>query len=137
MSHYVECQSEFRDPQALVAALIECGFDKSQIEVHAEAVPLYGYKGDQRAQQAHIVIRREHVGTAANDVGWERQPDGKYRAWISEYDSRHRFNEAMQNRVKQEYAYGLISRQARALGRTVTRERLPGGELRVLIGGYR
>ena len=51
MSHYVECQTEFRDPQALVAALIECGFTQEQIEVHAEAVPLSGYRGDQRAQQ--------------------------------------------------------------------------------------
>jgi hypothetical protein len=33
MSHYVECQTEFRDAQALVAALIECGFAAEQIEV--------------------------------------------------------------------------------------------------------
>ena len=137
MSHFVECQTEFRDPQALVAALVECGFQESQIEVHAEAVPLYGYQGDQRPQRAHIVIRRQHVGPAANDVGWERLTDGTYRAWVSEYDGRHRFSEQMQNKIKQEYAYGLINRQARALGRTVARERLPGGELRVLISGYR
>ena len=137
MSHFVECRTEFRDPQALVAALVECGFQESQIEVHAEAVPLYGYQGDARPQRAHIVIRRQHVGPAANDVGWERQPDGTYRAWISEYDGRHRFSEQMQNKIKQEYVCGLINRQARALGRTVTRERLPSGEIEVTIGGYR
>ena len=137
MSHFVECRTEFRDRQALVAALVECGFQESQIEVHAEAVPLYGYQGDVRPQKAHIVIRRQHVGPAANDVGWERQPDGTYRAWISEYDGRHRFDEAMQNRIRQEYAYQVISRQQRTRGRAVTRERLPGGELRVLIEGYR
>jgi hypothetical protein len=113
MSHFVECQTEFRDPQALVAALVECGFAADQIEVHAEAVPLYGYQGDVRPQKAHIIIRREHVGTAANDVGWERQADGTYHAWISEYDQRHRFNAEMQNRVKQEYAYQVIARQQR------------------------
>jgi hypothetical protein len=80
MSHFVECKTEFRDPQALVAALIECGFAAEQIEVHPEAVPLLGYQGDVRPQQAHIVIRREHVGSGANDVGWERQSDGSYRA---------------------------------------------------------
>ena len=32
MSHFVECQTEYRDPQALVAALIECGFAAEQIE---------------------------------------------------------------------------------------------------------
>ena len=100
-------------------------------------MPLYGYQGDQRPQRAHIVIRRQHIGSGVNHVGWERLPDGTYRAWISEYDGRHRFSEHMQDRIKQEYAYQVIRRQARALGRTVARERLPGGELRVLIGGYR
>ncbi len=76
MSHFVECRTEFRDPQALVAALVECGFDASQIEVHAEGVPLYGYQGDVREQKAHIVVRRQHVGTGANGVGWGRQEDG-------------------------------------------------------------
>ena len=137
MSHFVECQTEFRDPHALVAALIECGFQESQIEVHQEAVPLYGYQGDQRAQKAHIVIRRQHVGSAANDVGWEKQPDGTYRAWISEYDSRHRFNAEMQNRIKQEYAYHAVARQQRAQGRTVQRRELENGEIEVVIGGYR
>ncbi len=137
MSHFVECQTEFRDPQGLVEALVECGFQESQIEVYQEAVPLYGYRGDERPQRAHIVIRRQHVGQAANDVGWERQPDGTYRAWISEYDGRHRFDQAMQNRVKQEYAYQVIARQQRARGRTVARERLPSGEIEVTIGGYR
>lgn len=137
MSHFVECKTEFRDPQALVAALIECGFAADQIEVHAEAVPLYGYQGDKRAQHAHIVIRRQHVGRAANDVGWERLPDGTYRAWISEYDRRHRFNTEMQGRVRQEYAFAVIQRQQRDRGRCVSRERLPSGEIEVTIGGYR
>ncbi len=137
MSHFVECQTEFRDPQALVAALIECGFAVEQIEIHAEAVLLYGYHGDVRPQRANIVIRRQHVGTAANDVGWERQADGSYRSWISEYDSRHRFQPAMQNRIRQEYAYQVIARQQRARGRSVSRERLPSGEIEVTIAGYR
>ena len=123
--------------QALVAALIECGFEQDQVEVHEEAVPLYGYQGDVRRQRAHIVIRRQHVGTAANDVGWERLPDGTYRSWISEYDQRRRFDQAMQDRIKQEYAYQVIARQQRARGRSVERQRLPGGELEVTIGGYR
>ena len=137
MSHFVECQTEFRDPQSLVAALVECGFEAPLIEVHQHAVPLYGYQGDLRQQKARIVVRRQHVGQAANDVGWERQADGTYRAWISEFDRRHRFNEAMCNRVKQEYAYQVIARQQRARGRTVSRERLPSGDIEVVIMGYR
>jgi len=137
LSHYVECQTEFRDPQALVAALMECGFQESQVEVHQEAVTLYGYQGDERPQKAHIVIRRQHVGQAANDVGWERLVDGTYRAWISEYDQRHRFNERMRNRVAQEYAAAVVTRQQRALGRSVVRRQLEGGEIELVVGGYR
>ena len=102
MSHYVECRPGFKDRRALIEAIVAAGFDRSQIETHEEAVPLFGYQGDRRPERAHIVIRREHVGTAANDVGWERLPDGTYRAWISEYDQRHRFNAETQNRMKQE-----------------------------------
>ena len=137
MSHYVECKPGFKDCEALIGALVAIGFDRTQIEVHEKSVPLYGYQGDQRLQRAHIVIRRQHVGQAANDVGWERMPDGMYRAWISEYDSRHRFNEQIQNRIKQEYAYHAVARQQQALGRTIQRRELENGEIEVVIGGYR
>ena len=137
MSHFVECQTEFRDPQALIASLAECGFEESQIEVHEQPVALYGYQGDERPQRAHIVIRRQHVGQAANDVGWEQMADGTYRAWISEYDARHRFNLEAQNRIKQEYAFHAVRRQQVALGRTVERRMLDTGEIEVVIGGYR
>ena len=135
MSHYVECRPRFKDRQALVDALLAVGFSREQIELHDEAVPLYGYRGDRREQRAHVVIRRQHVGPAANDVGWERLPDGTHRAWVSEYDGRHRFDAAMQNRIKQEYAYSAVARQQHALGRTVERRMLATGEIEVTIGG--
>ncbi len=98
---------------------------------------MFGYQGDVRPQKASIIIRRQHVGTAADDVEWERQPDGSYRARISEYDVRHRFQPALQNRIRQQYAYQVIAHQQRARSRTVTRERLPSGEIEVTIEGYR
>ena len=137
MSHYVECKPGFKDQRALIEALVAVGFDRSQIESHEEAVPLYGYFGDERPQRAHIVIRQQHVGQAANDVGWERLLDGTYRAWISAYDGRYRFNPEMLNRIKQEYAYHAVARQQRALGRTIQRRELENGEIEVVIGGYR
>jgi hypothetical protein len=137
MSHYVECKPGFKDQQALIEALVAVGFDRTQIEIHEETVALYGYQGDERPQRAHVVIRRQHVSTGANDVGWERTPDGTFRAWISEYDARHRFKPEMQNRIKQEYAFQAVARQQRAMGRTVQRRELENGEIEVLIGGYR
>lgn len=137
MSHYVACRPNFKDRQALIDALRVVGFPADQIEVHDTAQPLYGYRGDERAQRAHVIIRRQYVGPAANDVGWERLPDGTYRAWISEYDGRHRFDAAMQNRIAQEYAYAALARQQQALGRTIERRALPTGAIEVTIGGYR
>ena len=107
----------------MVAALVECGFQEAQIEVQDEATALYGYQSDVRPQQAHLIIRRNHIGFGANDVGWERQPNGAYRAWISEFDAgvgpfNHRqatarFNQTMQNKIRQEYAFQVIHRQQR------------------------
>ncbi len=137
MSHYVECKPGFKDREALIEALVAVGFGRDQIEVYEQAAPLYGYRGDERPQRAHIVIRREHVGPAANDVGWERLPDGTYRAWISEYDARHRFDPALQDRIKQEYAVAAVTRQARATGRTVDRRQREDGAIVLRIAGYR
>jgi hypothetical protein len=133
----VECKPGFKDQQALIEALVAVGFERSQIEVHQAAVPLFGYRGDERPQRAHVAIRRQHVGPAANDVGWERQPDGTFRAWISEYDTRTRFNAQLQNRIKQEYAVAILSRQARTLGRTVQRQQREDGAIELRIAGYR
>jgi len=68
---------------------------------------------------------------------WARLPDGTYRSWISEYDQWHRFDQAMQNRTKQEDAYQVIARQQRARGRSVERQRLPSGKIEVTIAAYR
>lgn len=137
MSHFVECRPGFTDRAALVDALVAVGFERDQIEVHKQAVPLFGYQGDQRPQRAHVVIRRQHVGKAANDVGWEQCSDGTIRSWISEFDTRHRFDEAMQRRIRQEYACAAVTRQQRALGRQVERRMLPDGEIELQVSGYR
>lgn len=52
-----------------------------------EAVPLYGYQGDRRAETAAIIVRRHHIGAASNDLGFARTAQG-YVPVISEYDQR-------------------------------------------------
>ena len=34
------------------AALVACGFDRSQIEIHDQPVALFGYQADERPQRA-------------------------------------------------------------------------------------
>lgn len=93
MSHYNGFETTITDQEALVRALCRCSkresgkvFDKSMVEVHKDAVHLYGYHGDRREQTAHVIIRRNHVGSAANDIGFVKE-DGKFQAIISDYDS--------------------------------------------------
>ena len=85
MSAYITLKTPMVDEECLLAALADVGFDRGKVEVHASPVQLVGYQGDRRAQAAHIVIRRQHVGGASNDVGFLATPTG-YQAFVSGYD---------------------------------------------------
>jgi len=97
MSHYVDVYTVVRDQDALVKALERMGF-KGKIEVVATAQALVGYEGDKREQKAHVIIRRQHVGAASNDIGFERMPNGQFVSHISEYDQ-HQYNQKWQNQL--------------------------------------
>ena len=57
------------------------------VEVHKEPQSLFGYQGDRRQEKANVIVRRCHVGPAANDLGFLRKPDGSYSAIVSAFDS--------------------------------------------------
>jgi hypothetical protein len=73
-----------KDRRLLLAALADLGY--SEVE-EGEALPLYGYQGDRRPETAELVVRRRHLGSASNDVGFARTPAG-YVPIVSEYDRR-------------------------------------------------
>ena len=85
MSKYVAFpEISFKDSGLLLAALADLGYN--QVD-DGEALPLFGYAGDQRPETAEIVVRRRHLGAASNDLGFARGPRG-YTPIISEYDQR-------------------------------------------------
>lgn len=87
MSKYTTVETEFKDGESLVQAIIEAGY--SAVQVHEKAVQLVGYLGDKRSQTAEIVIPRNTkggLGGSSNDLGFKRQPNGSYVAWISDHD---------------------------------------------------
>ena len=51
------------------------------------ALPLYGYEGHRRDETAELVIRRQHLGPASNDLGFRHTAKG-YVPVISEFDQR-------------------------------------------------
>lgn len=85
MSHFVDIETELTNTKALVRTLERMGF-KGKIEIYDTLHTIYGYKGDERPEQAHVIIRKKYVGSSSNDIGFERKANGKFVAHISEFD---------------------------------------------------
>ena len=73
MSEFHLIETKFKDQSVLVSTLKEMGYSP---EIHKKAKNLQGYQGDKRNQKAHIIIPRKQVGTASNDVGFEKNEKG-------------------------------------------------------------
>jgi Protein of unknown function (DUF1257) len=113
MSHYSLIQTEFRDEDILIDTLreLEPGWE---LELHSTPVNLYGYENDVRPERAHIVIRRQYVGRASNDIGFVHEGNA-YRAIISDYDSTAHGSEWL-SRLTQLYAKNKVLKQMRIQG---------------------
>lgn len=74
----------FKDRRLLLAALADLGY--ATVE-EGDALSLFGYQGDRRTETAEIVVRRQHLGAASNDLGFAKTPLG-YVPMVSEYDLR-------------------------------------------------
>lgn len=132
MSLYLEMTTEFSDVECLKKALEELGF-KGKVEVHQTAQNLYGYHGDIRPQKAHVIIRRQYVGGASNDLGFERQVNGTYKAIISEYDEKCGYNGKWLGKLKQAYTVEKIAKEAVRSGRTVHKTKDANGKVRLVL----
>jgi len=137
MSRYATVKTQFKDCNVLVEALLETGnWTTEQIEVHTNPQHLFGYHGDQRAETAHIIIRRKHIGSASNDLGFVKTEDGSYEAIISEYDS-GKYGATWRGQLTGNYAFHKVRREQESRGRSVTRTRCSNGHQRVEVIGYR
>jgi len=130
MSHYSGAEAVIKHPMCLIAALKEDGFDT--VEYHEVPVPLVGYHGDKRAEVANVIIRRKHIGTASNDIGFLFK-DGKCTAIVSDYD-RHKYGAAWLKGIVQGSAVQAAIMVARASGETVTGcLKMPNGSVKIRI----
>lgn len=137
MSMYCVIETQFKNEEALIFALIETGlWRKDQIEIHSEPQHLVGYRGDLRQDKANIIIRRKYIGPSSNDIGFQRNKDGTFKAIISEFD-KSRYNQSWIDKLKSNYAFHAIRLQQEKKGRQVSRTKLPDGKQRVEIKGYR
>ena len=113
MSKYLEMATALTDERYLVEALQELGYES---EVGREGKALIGYLGDERAERAHIIIRRRQLKSASNDIGFARDGSGVYRAIISEYDRGLGFDDTWLGRVSQAYKERQTMAVAKAKG---------------------
>lgn len=129
-SAYTTVQTTYRDADALVAALKDLGYP---VDRYAEAQLLIGYKGDVRAERAHVIVRRAYLGRSANDVGFARGADGTYSARISEYDSRATFTPTVQAKLKARYSYHAVVGAAKRKGYAVAQETSTDGKIKITL----
>jgi hypothetical protein len=94
MSEYRKSTTNCKDKECLVEALIEMGYAREHIEIHETPQQLFDYTGrathytDAKGDKANVIVRRQHVGGAANDLGFKLNSEtGVYDAIISNYDS--------------------------------------------------
>ena len=113
MSAFTQATTKLRDLTALQKALKNIGFETT--ELHSTPASLYGYQGDERKQKAHLIIRREYVGSSSNDIGFLQQADGTITAIISEYDNT-RYNDKWMKSLTQEYAHVKLQDELEAQG---------------------
>jgi len=107
MSAYMTLLTPMIDRECLLGALSDLGFGLTKVEIHDSPVQLVGYEGRQRGYSANVVIRREHVGRASNDIGFLSTSTG-YKAFISDFDQSaygpvwlKRLNDHYQSRFKE------------------------------------
>lgn len=135
MSKYRKITITFRDEDALRQAITDVCDARS---LHFEEAPdrtnalhLYGYQGDQREEQAQFVIRRQYVGSAANDIGFAKQADGTYELLISEFDLSQDRRSWLTSAITQRYAYHNVMSLAFQQGYLVTETALPDGTVQL------
>lgn len=113
MSKYEELVTRVTEECHLVGALRDLGYEP---EVHPTGAALVGYQGDERAERAHVIVRRRQLDSASNDIGFARDASGVYRAVISAYDRGIGFDDRWLGRVAQSYKERQTMAVARAKG---------------------
>jgi len=118
MSKYLSFEAEiFANRRLLLAALADIGY--ADVE-EGEALTLYGYQGDARADTAEIVVRRQHVGAASNDLGFRRTAAG-YVPIISVFDQRTLLSGQLVVRLRTAYSERVVQEVQRRLHGTARR----------------
>lgn len=75
-----------------------------------------GYLGDERPEKANVIVRRQQLNSASNDIGFARDAQGQFRAVVSDYDRGIGFDQGWVGRVAQAYKECQTMAVARSRG---------------------
>ena len=134
-SEYHKQSTQYKDSDCLVSALKDSGYE--QVEVHEVAQQLYDYHGrpthylDSNGDRANIIVRRQFVGSAANDLGFRRTADGTFEAIVSQYDSHATYNDNKAKEVKRLYAEKVDIKTAAKNGLQFLGKKLVNGKVQL------
>ena len=118
----------FKNRESLLQALAECGY---KVVEEGESLSLYGYQGDRRPETAQIVVRRKFIGSASNDLGFQKT-DAGFVPVISEYDQRYMMQGKFLTALKTNYNLKSTEKLARNLRGTLHQERV-GSTIKIRI----
>jgi hypothetical protein len=118
----------FKDRRLLLAALADLGY--ADVET-GEALPLYGYQGDRRSETAELVVRRQYVGAASNDLGFSRTEEG-YVPIVSEYDLRVVQGGQFVANLRTAYSERVVEEVRQRL-RGTTRRKIEGNVVKIKV----
>jgi len=108
----------FKDRRLLLAALEDVGYQEVE---EGQALPLYGYHGDKRPETAELIVRRKHVGSLSNDIGFTRTPSG-FVPILSEYDQRTLHDGRFLAKLRTAYSERVVDEIKRRLHGTAQRQ---------------
>lgn len=140
MSRYVVGSIVFDDLDLLCETLAGLFGAVDRASDGSNKLVAFGYRGDSREKeigQVAAVVRRGHVGGAANDLPVRREADGTYRLIVSEYDRRgipERFGWTdgnVEGHIAQQYGPRKVKKALAPQGYTFREEISPDGQIRL------
>lgn len=132
MSHFTEIAVNFlqKNEKHFIAAL-ESQYGEGNVEVHEKAVKLDSIYGSP-AKPCHIVIRRKDIKSARADVGYRRNKDGTYTAYIEDLD----FSKKRENKILFEYTAKVSEAALKAKGYSYKRVAQKDGTVKIIASKY-
>jgi len=102
MSAYKTIKCSFKDKNTLIESLKNLGYEPV---VYKEKHNLQGYQNDTREQKAEIIVPKNQISVASNDLGFSYDEEtSEYLMLCSDYDS----HKGVADKVTQSYALTAI-----------------------------